>query len=313
MSERAKGATVAGHRVRAVLAIVLAGLLGLTTGCASTGAGPDPAAAHAVVSLDSALHDQLPAAVRDRGSLRIGTDASYAPASFFAADGRTIQGFEPDLAAAIGEVLGVRIEFVVTDFDAILPRLREHEIDLAMAAITDTADRERDADFITYFTAGTSIVVQRGNPHGIIDLRDLCGTTVAVEEATVQVDLLARTQQGCDRDPIVVKAFDTNADALLQLRTGRVVAVLNDYPPAAYLATDERTRGHYQLASDVQYEPGFYGIGVATDAPQLRDAVRAALDQVVRSGAYTEVLTRWGVEHGAVAQTSINSASHPGA
>jgi polar amino acid transport system substrate-binding protein len=294
--------------VNRALVVITAAVLALA-GCAGTPASS--AGSSTVVSAptyDAALHDSLPTWVRERGVLRVGTDASYAPASFFAADGHTIIGFEPDLAQEIGEVLGVRLEFVVTDFDQILTQLREHKLDLAMAAITDTAERERDADFITYFTAGTSIVVQRGNPHGIIDLKDLCGTKVAVEAGTVQVDLLTRASKGCDGPAIDVQTYDTNADALLQLRTGRVVAVLNDFPPAAYLASDDRTRAFFQLVSDTQYEPGLYGIGVATNQPVLRDAVHAALDRVIRSGQYGEILHRWGVEDGAVAASSINAA-----
>lgn len=296
--------------VNRLLTVILVAALALA-GCTGASAAAPSAGTSTVVSaptFDPVLHDALPVWVRDRGFLRVGTDASYAPASFFAPDGHSIIGFEPDLAEEIGQVLGVRLEFVVTDFDQVLAQVRDHQLDLAMAAITDTAERERDADFITYFTAGTSIVVQRGNPHGIIDLKDLCGTKVAVEAGTVQVDLLARASKGCDGPAIDVQTFDTNADALLQLRTGRVVAVLNDYPPASYLASDDRTRAFFQLVSDTQYEPGLYGIGVAIDQPLLRDTVRAALDRVIRSGQYAEVLHRWGVEDGAVPRTSVNGA-----
>ena len=80
--------------------------------------------------------------------------------------------------------------------------------------MTDSAEREKKADFVNYFAAGTSIVVQRGNPHGIADLKDLCGQVVAVETATVQVDLLRRAQSRCQARPIAVRTYKTNADAL---------------------------------------------------------------------------------------------------
>lgn len=172
---------------------------------------------------------------------------------------------------------------------------------------TDTPEREHTVDFINYFSAGTAIVVQRGNPAGITDLVGLCGHTVAVEKGTIQVDLLARSQKQCPGKPIFVKTYDTNADALLRLRTGRASAVLNDYPPATELSTDPRTRSHYQLASTTQYEPGLYGIAVAKDQPRLRNAVKAALDQLIDSGEYAEVLRRWNVADGAVTQASINA------
>jgi polar amino acid transport system substrate-binding protein len=272
--------------------------------CGSTTAGKEH---HATpTAYEPALHNALPAAVRASGVLRIATDASYAPAESFGADGRTIIGFEPDLGAALGHVLGVKVRFVNADFSKVLGDVAAHRIDLAMSAITDTPQRERNVDFVNYFSAGTAIVVQRGNPAGISDLAGLCGHTVAVEKSTTQVDLLARSQKQCLARPVRVRTYDTNADALLQLRTGRASAVLNDYPPAAALATDTRTRGNYQLASTAQYEPGPYGIAVAKDQPQLRNTLQAALVRVIRSGEYRGVLHHWGVTDGAITTPSVN-------
>jgi polar amino acid transport system substrate-binding protein len=271
--------------------------------------GTADAVAEETTAADPSLRALLPDDVTDAGVLTVGTDASYAPASFFAPDGRTVTGFEPDLAAAMGVLLGIEVEVVVTDFDTILDEVAGHEIDVAIAAVTDTADRQRTVDFVNYFSAGSSIVVQRGNPHGLSDLDDLCGQVVAVEEGTVQVDLLDRTQGSCTGDRIDVRSYDTNDDALVELRTGRAAAVLNDYPPAAYLSTAERTQADYQLASDVQYEPGLYGIAVAKDRTSLRDALRATLETLVESGEYERVLQEWDVEDGAVRTVTLNAGA----
>jgi polar amino acid transport system substrate-binding protein len=294
------------HHTRRLIVAALATLptMLLVSGCGSTTGRQDHGLTRA--AYDPALHNALPAAVRTGGVLRVATDASYAPASSFGADGRTIIGFEPDLGAALGRVLGVKVRFVNSDFSKVLPEVAAHRIDLAMSAITDTPERERTVDFVNYFSAGTAIVVQRGNPAGITDLAGLCGHTVAVEKSTTQVDLLARSQKHCLNTPVQVNTYDTNADALLQLRTGRASAVLNDYPPAAFLATDARTRVHYQLASTAQYEPGLYGIAVAKDQPQLRNTLQAALARVIRSGEYRGILRHWGVADGAINTPSLN-------
>ncbi len=298
--------TVASHLLRRALVLVGAGLLlAAVPGCG----GSDSATTRATVTYDAALHQSLPADVRARGSLRIETEASYAPAEAFAPDGRTIVGFEPDLADAVGHILGVQVRFVDQDFSTLLDRLRHGRADAVMSALTDTPERERDADFITYFSAGTSIVVKRGNSAGITDLVGLCGHTVAVEKDTTQVDLLRRSQKQCPPGKRTqIKSLDTNADALLQLRTGHAQAVLNDYPPAVALTTDPRTRGQYQLASTEQYEPGLYGIAVAKGNTALREALTMALEKLMRSGDYTEILRRWEVSNGAVSTVSINAA-----
>lgn len=291
---------------------LIAGLLALAAlpACGSSGASAGaPEGASPVAAFDEDLHERLPEHVRARGEVRVATDAGYPPASSFAADGRTIEGFEPDLAAALGRVLGVRLAFVRMDFSETLPALQQSRADVVMSAMTDTAERRTLVDFVDYFSAGTSIVVQRGNPHGVSDLGDLCGHTVAVERGTVHVDLLQRTQRSCGDEPVEVQTLPDNARALVELRTGRAAAVLTDYPPAAALTTSPRTSADFQLASTAQYEPGFYGIAVPKDQPGLRDALEEALARVVRSGEYGEVLADWGVSSGAVERVTVNGGA----
>lgn len=286
-----------------------AALLGLALLAGCSGAAASSTSAAHPVAVDTVLHDSLPKAVRDRGELRVVTDASYAPASAFGPDGRTIIGFEPDLGAALGAVLGVRVNFANQDFDALATLVRTHRADLVMSAMTDTSERERTLDFVDYFNAGSSIVVQRGNPAGISGISTLCGHTVAVQKGTVQVDLLRHAARNCVGRALRITTWKTNDDALVQLRTGRADAVLNDYPPAAALTSAPATAGHYQLASTAQYEPGAYGIGVARDAVDLRDAVQGALQHLVDSGEYARVLQHWGVQDGAVTTATINAGA----
>jgi polar amino acid transport system substrate-binding protein len=284
------------------------------TGCGTTTDLDEPGddgTASGAAEFSQEIHDRLPEAVRRRGAIRLATDPSYAPMESYGADGRTIIGFEPDLAAALGSVAGIRVEMAAADFGSMIDETNKGTYDGVLSSMTDTPERKKKIDFIDYFSAGLALIVQRGNPQGVTDLKDLCGQLVAVERGTVQVDMLRRTQPACGASPIIIRTFKTNADALLQVRTGRAVAILIDYPPAAHLATDPRTRSQYQLASTVQYEPGLFGIAVAKDNPELRDALRDALDQLIRSGRYNDLLERWGLTNGAVATSSINAGAGP--
>ncbi|MGY1783210.1 ABC transporter substrate-binding protein [Geodermatophilus sp. SYSU D01036] len=291
---------------RAVVGTAVLAATLVTAGCggAAPAAGAGPAAA---VTVDEELHAALPADVREAGVLTVANDPSYPPASSFGPDGRTIVGFEPDLGAALGDLLGVEVRFEASPFDTLLDDLAADRFDLVMSAVTDTAEREQQADFVNYFRAGSSIVVTRGNPLGIHELAGLCGRSVAVEAGTVQVGLLERAQTSCTRR-IDVHELPTNDDALLELRTGRADAVVADYPPAVYVTTDPRTQNSYQLVSDTQYEPGLYGIAVAPDRTGLRDVLTEALQRLVDDGVYQELLDRWEVGHGAVDAVTVNGA-----
>jgi polar amino acid transport system substrate-binding protein len=286
---------------------VLAALTAAVALAGCSGGAPAAELDAPVLSADPSLQALLPEDVRTAGRLVIATDPSYPPASSYAADGRTIIGFEPDLGAALGELLGIEVEFQAASFDGLIGDVEAHEYDAVMSAMTHTPERQEQVDFVTYFEAGTSIVVQRGNPYAIHELEGLCGRTVAVEQGTVQIDLLERSSEThCAGAPIRVETFPTNDDALLELRTGRAAAVLNDYPPAVYMTTAEQTRASYQLVSDVQYEPGLYGMAIAQDRPELRDALAAALAKLVENGHYADVLAEWDVDSGAVETVTVN-------
>jgi len=294
------------QRFRVGIAVGMAVAVSLTAACNNK---PTPAAAEQPIEarFDKSLQDLLPAEVRSRGVLRIATDASSPPMEIFAPDGRTIIGVEPDLATEIGRVLGLKVEIVNTNFSELLDKVKAGEFDLAISGISDTEERAKSVDFVNYFSSGISLVVQRGNPAGVTKIEDLCGKIVAVEKGTTHEELLQRTQQQCADKPITVKSYKTSSDPLVELRTGRAAAALNDFPLATSLVSDPQTRSHYELATITQYDRGLYGIVIAKEQPGLRDAVKGAAEQLLAGGIYTKVLTKWGVREGAVDAITINS------
>lgn len=306
---RASRARIRGGRP--AFGILIATALGAATlataACGSTSGTPQADGTTSAIQMKSALHDRLPADIRSRGTIRVVTDASYPPMESFAPDGQTIVGADADLADAVGQVLGVDISFRNEDFAGLADLVAGGQADMVISAMTDTADRETKLDFVNYLSAGTAIVVQRGNPHSISDIADLCGHTVAVETGTTQQDLLDRRQAKCAKKIDVIDR-PTNDDALVLLRTGRAVAILMDFPPAELLTTDPATHSQYELATTTQFEPGLYGIGFAKNRTALRDAVRDALAQLASDGVYRRILAKWNVEPGAVDSISINAA-----
>ena len=126
------------------------------------------------------------------------------------------------------QVAKVLFDFVNDDFSTIISMVVNDQIDLGISAMTDTKEREKEIDFVTYFSAGTSIVVQRGNPEGITDVKDLCGKKVAVERKVYPGYVLVEMQLdqetlhtvngiqgvikfvGKDRDPQALRPDEVN-------------------------------------------------------------------------------------------------------
>ncbi len=136
-------------------------------------------------TVDSAAVALLPASLKG-GTLKVAADASYAPDEFIAPNGKTVIGMDADLAKAIGTVLGVKVTVSNVTFDAIIPAIQNGRYDLGMSSFTDNTDREKQVNFVTYFSAGTSFYVKANGGPDIQTLADLCGHTVAVEAGTTE-------------------------------------------------------------------------------------------------------------------------------
>lgn len=254
----------------------------------------------------NALFEQLPQRVKDSKKVVVGSDVAYAPIEFFDADGKTVIGLDPDIAKALGDKLGVTFEFQNTAFEGIIPALLAKRIDVIMSAMTDNKERQKQIDFVDYFTAGTAIIVKKGNPEGIKSLDDLCGKTVALQKGTVQADIAKAQVTKCGANKLTVNEFPKDTDALLQVKSGRAVADLNDLPVAAYTAQTSGGGNDFEVVAGQQYEAGPYGIGVRKDDTQLRDAIQAALKAIIADGTYQRILEKWGVTTGALTTATVN-------
>jgi len=245
-------------------------------------------------------------------TLHVGSDIEYAPIEFFKENTATPQGLDYDLAQALGAQLGVKVRFVNdTDFAGIIGALRAGRFDVVMSAMNDTPERRgRGVDFVDYFRAGSSMLVRKGNPERIATLDDLCGHTVAVQRGTTQdTDVLVPEAAKCPPgEGLGVLRFEKDADALQQVKNGRAVADVEDFPVAAYNAATSGHGADFDVVPQQVGDIGAYGIAVPHDRPVLRDRLRAALQTLIDDGTYARVLSRWNVAAGAVKTATINGA-----
>lgn len=315
MTARSTRRTTAAHpRLAAVGALAVAGTL-LLTGCGDqTDDGSDSSDS---TTSSAPLADKLPQSIRDKGVIKVGSDIAYAPVEFKDDSGKTV-GIDPDLAAAMGEQLGVTFEFENGTFDTLITGLRSKRYDIAMSAMTDTKDRQEGidsdtgkkvgegVDFVDYFTAGVSIYTKKGDDQGIENWSDLCGKKIVVQRGTVSEDLAKSEAKKCTGGKTIsVEAFDNDQQAQTRLRAGGADAGSSDFPVAAYAVEKSGGGDDFQLVGE-QVEAAPYGIAVAKDNTELRDALQAALNAIIDNGEYEKVLDKWGVTDGAVEEATIN-------
>jgi polar amino acid transport system substrate-binding protein len=273
--------------------------------CGSSSSGDNPTISAS--GTGAPLAASLPQAVRDAGVLKVGSDVAYAPVEFFDTDNKTVIGIDPDIAKALEAQLGIKLTFQNATFDGLITSLRSKRLDLIMSAMSDTPERQKSIDFVDYFSAGTSILVQKGNPAKINSLDDFCGKTIALQRGTTQEDVAKAQTAKCKAagKPLKVLAFDRDTEALLQVKQGRAVADMNDFPVAAYSAKTSGGGNDFEVVG-AQLEAGPYGIGVRKEDTAIRDALQKAMQAIIDNGEYAKVLDKWNVKQGAVTTATVN-------
>lgn len=301
--------------IKALALLPAFALAGLSVACGAGGNGsggsqPSSRAAPEVpsVSKDAKLAAMVPPAIAADGKIVVGQDQSYAPNEFVDSSGK-VTGFDVDLGNAIGQKLGLQMEYQNAAFSGILAGLGSGQYELAMSSFSVNPERLQTVDMVTYYSAGTSLAVPKGNPDKI-SLDDLCGKNVAVQQGTVQVDDLTAKSADCTKagkPAINMQQFQQQTDVNLQVQTKRSQAMLADSPVVDYAI--KQTNGAVETVGQ-PYDTAPYGIALKKGQGTYAQAVQGAVQALIDDGTYAKILAKWGLStSGAIAKAEINPAS----
>lgn len=251
--------------------------------------------------------DLLPASVKSSGKLVIGSDLSNPPSTYQTPSGAPT-GWEIDLANEIADSLGLKASIQNAEFDNILPSVVGGKYDLGVSGYFDTKEREQKVNMIDYYNSGVKWASLKGHT---VDPDNACGLKVAAQANTYEsaVDLPAKstacTQAG--KQPIDILAFNTEQEFTSAVTLGRAAAMTADAPVIDYMV--KSSGGKLDFAGKL-YSPFVLGIVVSKSNDQLKDAVVAALQHLMQTGAYNDVLKKWGIQDGAIDHVTVNGAQN---
>jgi len=257
---------------------------------------------------DSTVAALVPAAIKSKGTLTVAADASYAPNEFIGSDGKTVEGMDADLAKALAGVMGLKADVKNQTFDSIIPGLASNKYDLGMSSFTDTKEREKTVDFVTYFSAGTSFYAKAQGAPTVNGLADLCGLKVAVEKGTTQADDSNAQSKKCTaagKKAVTVSVFPDQNGANLAISSGRAQIGMADSPVADYQV--KKSNGQFKLLG-TPYGTAPYGIAMNKKSG-LAKPVLAGMKALIANGKYKAILTHWGIQSGAITSPVINGAT----
>lgn len=296
---------------RAPIALVASLALGASalTACGSdsldSGGGSEDGESSAAVEVDEELAAKVPQELKDKGTVTIGTDASYAPNEYLAADGKTVEGVDVDLFDAVATKLGLETQWQPAKFDSIITGVNGGKYDLGVSSFTINDERKKQVNMVSYFNAGTQWAAAPGNPEGV-DPEKPCGLTVAVQKGTVQQeeDLPAKEKEcKSSGEPIKVLVYEGQDQATAAVASGKADAMLADSPIVAYAV--KQSDGKIESVGDI-YDAAPYGYVIPTDDTEFADAVAEALTSLKEDGSYDAILEEWGVQEGGIDEFAVN-------
>lgn len=261
-----------------ILAVIMTAML--VTGCTSSENTTDttqPASKYSIETMNE-------------GKLTIGMEIEYPPFEEYAEDGVTPTGYDIDLAKAIGDKLGLEVEFINTSLDGILKGIGVN-YDCVISAITITEERKETVLFTdAYIDNYQAVVVPANSDMEITSLNDLDGKTIALQKKSSS-DALIEDMTGKGTITCTKVAQERVATCFTQLSNGEVDVALIDSTVADGFVADSPDK--FKIAYLDKTSPEQFGIAVGKENTKMQETLNAILDELEAEGFLEENYTKW--------------------
>ena len=251
----------------------------------------------------------VPDDVKERGTLRNGASADYAPAEFLGDDSQTPQGYDVDINKALAKVMGLNEGTTNhAEFPTIIPALGT-KFDVGISSFTITSEREEQANLVSYVQVGSAYGVAAGNPKNF-DPANPCGKTIGVQTGTAQEDYATELSDKCvadGKDKITIMPHDLQTDIATKVIGGQYDATFADSTVIGYTAN--LSSGKIEQVGDV-VESAPQGVAVSKNDEQLTQAVQKAMQYLMDNGYLKDILATYGAENAALTTAELNPATN---
>jgi ABC-type amino acid transport/signal transduction systems, periplasmic component/domain len=240
----------------------------------------------AVVSLSSAA--SAPKTVTP-GTLTIGVDTTYPPMEFVKTTGSGYQGFDIDMANAIGKKLGMKVQITSIVWSGIFNALNSKRFDCIISSVSVTPTREKTLLFTKPYLKNAQVIITRKGDNRIKKLTDLKGANIGCQTGTTASDSLD-TLKNVHKYKFNETTYDAMTDCLLALKTKRVDVVVCDEVVGDYFVKDQPSV-YQKVGPTLTNEP--IGVCFRKDSAALRDKVQAGINAIIKDGTMKKISVKW--------------------
>jgi polar amino acid transport system substrate-binding protein len=263
--------------------------------------------------VDEALRAKLPETIRSAGKMISVNNGSFPPYEIVA-DTNKMTGASADLADALGELLGVRIEHAtVSGLASALSGIAAGRFQFAMGPIGDFKSRQEANDFVDYVREYVVFAVQKGNPKAINSLEDSCGKKIAVMSAGSAEKVIKAQAEKCaaaGKPALEVMSFTDQPTSILSVRSRRADAFFSSQAPLSYFV--QQAKGDLELAAIGKangFQDLFQGAVVPKGSP-LGAVLLDGIKTLKANGTYAAIFKKWGLDNNMIDEPGINRSTN---
>ncbi|MCZ4844287.1 ABC transporter permease subunit [Staphylococcus aureus] len=244
----------------------------------------------AMVYINPTAHaeqDQTWEKIKERGELRVGLSADYAPMEFeHTVNGKTeYAGVDIDLAKKIAKDNNLKLKIVNMSFDSLLGALKTGKIDIIISGMTSTPERKKQVDFLdSYMMTKNIMLVKKDKVNEYKDIKDFNNKKVGAQKGTEQ-EKIAQTEI----ENASITSLSRLPDVILALKSGKVEGAVVEKPVAeAYLKQNPKLG-----ISNVKFneEEKDTVIAVPKDSPKLLSQINKTIKEVKDKGLIDKYMT----------------------
>jgi polar amino acid transport system substrate-binding protein len=247
-----------------------------------------------VLKKNQALHDALPATIRDAKVITFATDPTDPPFQFYD-EKNVLVGAEIDLVKAVGKILGVKVVIVPSGFSAIIPGVEAGRYNASVSAFADRLARQKIVDFVDYFNSSRAFLFKKGTLPNLKTEADICGLKVAVPAGTTMATAIVTLSSDCTtagKAAIDYSIFPDQSATVLAVKSGRADMTILSAHVSSWIV--QNSAGDLDLI--LRPNEGADVNGMVVQKGGLVVVMQKAIQQLMDDGTFTKIFTKWNVQ-----------------
>jgi len=222
----------------------------------------------------------------EKKTLVVGTSADFPPFEYKDPNTGEITGFDIELIKMIAQKMGYdNVEIKDMDFDSLIPALQAGKIDVVIAGMTITPEREKVVDFsIPYWKADQAVIVRKNSDITVSSIEDLKGKTIGVEKGTTGAIYVKDHLENSS----TIREYPGYVEALQALLNGQVDVIVLDSPVAEMFTKKYDVKIIYTIQTNEHY-----GIAVKKGNKELLNKINKALNEIMNSSDWNNLISKY--------------------